>query len=332
MATPNAIQFSLSDFTQQNTRMTRQKILQKKKAIIAGLVNDYIQDCRARLSPCTVRSYISTLRIFGMYLGNIPLTHATKMNVRRFLNSLKENKRARSTIANRLSGLQSFYRYLETYHDMIVPDLTDIDIDDYPLSTWEGKGQDALTRNEVRALLEAPDNIRDFLILAVMYYGGLREAEIAGLKMDDIDTAERTLKVIGKGNKFRTVPYSSKLDRAIHLWISSERRSYVTADGPYLFPSMHGRKLTTKAIYDIVMKAAEKAGIQEVLGTRADGTRIFKVHPHILRHSYANHAALDDVPLVLIQRMMGHSSISTTLRYAGEASAFRPYHERFKGV
>lgn len=330
--TTDAIQFSLSDFSQQDTVRTKEEILQKKKIITEEYVKNYIEDCKARLSPLTVRSYWRSLRIFGEFLGSIPLTNATKMDVRRFLNDLKKNKRARSTLSNRLSALQSFYRYLETYHDMIVPCLADIEISDYPLSSMEGKGQDPLTRNEVRALLEAPDNLRDMLIIAVMYYPGLREAEVAGLKIEDVNTTERTMSVIGKGNKFRTVPFSSKLDRVIQLWITSERRSYVTADGPYLFPSMHGKKLTTKAIYDIVFYSAVKAGIQKVIGTRADGSKIYKVHPHILRHSYAAHAAEDDIPLNLIQRMMGHSNISTTLRYTGETNAFKPYHERFKGV
>ncbi len=332
MTTTNAIQFSLSDFSQQDTIKTKQEILQKKKIITEEYVKKYIEDCAARLSPFTVRSYAASLRIFVDFLGSTPITNANKTDVRSFLNDLKQHKRARSTISNRLSALQSFYRYLETYHGLIVPCLTDIDMADYPMSTWEGHGQEPLTRAEVRTLLQSPDNLRDTLIIAIMYYLGLREAEVAGLKIEDVNTAERTMSVIGKGNKFRTVPFSSKLDRAIQLWISIERRSYVTSDGPYLFPSMHGKKLTTKAIYDIVFNSAVKAGIQKVIGTRANGSKIYKVHPHVLRHSYAVHAAADDIPLNLIQRMMGHSNIGTTLRYAGETSAFKPYHELFKGV
>ena len=312
--------------------MTKEEILRKKKIITEEYVRKYIEDCQARLSPFTVRSYGSSLRIFREFLGNTPLTNASKMDVRRFLNDLKQKKRARSTLSIRLSALQSFYRYLETYHDMIVPCLKDIDMRDYPMSTWEGKGQDPLTRNEVRVLLEAPDNLRDILIIAVMYYLGLREAEVAGLKIEDVNTAERTMSVIGKGDKYRKVPFSPKLDRVIQTWISIERRSYVTANGPYLFPSMHGKKLSTKAIYEIVMIAAEKAVIQKVIGTRADGTKIFKVHPHILRHSYASHSVEDNIPLHIIQMLMGHNSINTTLRYAGETSPFRPYYERFRGV
>ena len=332
MKNSNIIQFSLSDFLSQETIITKEDILRKKKIITEEYVSKYIEDCKARLSPRTVTSYQTSLRIFGKFLGSQPLTNAIKMDVRRFLNDLKKNKRARSTISLRLSALQSFYRYLETYHDMIVPRLADIDINDYPLSTWEEKGQDPLTRNEVRALLEAPNSLRNVLILFVMYFMGLREAEVAGLKIEDVNTVERTMNVLGKGNKPRTVPYSSKLDRAIQLWITCERRSYVTADSPYLFPSMHGKKLTTKAIYDIVFDSAVKAGIQKVVGTRGDGSKIYKIHPHLLRRSYAVHAKEDDIPLNLIQMMMGHSNVTTTLRYTGENAAFKIYHERFKGI
>lgn len=331
ITTTDAIQFSLSDFSRQDTIITKQELLHKKRILTDELVAKYIDDCTARLSPVTVRSYKRGIRIFGEFLGNKPVINATKMDVRRFLNDLKRNKRARSTIANRLSSLQSFYKYLETYHDMIVPCLADVNIMDYPLSSWEGKGQDPLTRAEIRTLLQEPDNCRDSLILAVLYYLGLREDEITRLKLEDVNTAERTMSILGKGSKPRVVPYSSKLDRPLQLWITSERRSYVTADG-YLFPSMHEKKLTTKAIYDIVFDSAVKANIQKVIGTRADGSKIYKVHPHILRHSYAAHCLEDSIPLNHISKMMGHSNITTTLRYTGENGAFKEYHEKFKGV
>ena len=296
------------------------------------IVEEYLEDCKARLSPHTVKNRKSSLDALRKFLGDMDVTDSTKSEVRGFLNDLKHRGRARSTISGRLSAIRSFFKYVETYHDLTVPDLEDIDIEDYPKATWEGQGQEALTRNEVRALIEAPDNLRDTLIIAILYYLGLRANELALLKVENVGTQNRIVEVIGKGNKPRKIPYSSKLDRAIHLWLHYERRSYVNSDGPYFFPSKHDKYLRTNTIARIVYKSAEKTGIQKVVGKRSDGKKIYKVHPHILRHSYATHAADDDIPIALIQKMMGHSHIGTTIRYTGESSVFKSYHEKFKGV
>lgn len=333
MTKDKTIQFSIGDFSESNENITQEQILGKKKKATAKLVQDYLDDCKERLSAHTVKAHNTSLKAFEKFLGNVPLTNATKSDVRRFLNDLKHRGRARSTISGRFSNICSFFRYLGSFHNIIMPCLDDIDIEDYPKSRWEGQGQDALTRNEVRALMESPNNLRDILIIAMLYYLGLRVNELATLKVEDVDAVNRVVKVIGKGNKPRKIPYSSKLDRAIQKWLYHERRSYVSSNGAYFLPSKHGQRLSTKAIHEIVHNAAVDADIQEVLGKRADGRKIFKVHPHILRHSYANHAVCDDgIPLNLVQRMMGHSNISTTIRYAGELSAFGVYHEKFKGV
>lgn len=327
------VQLSINDFSRRNISITGKDILEKKKKAMSELIQLYLEDCNARLlSPHTVKSHKTSLKAFDAFLGKIPLVNTTKSDIRRFLNTLKQRGRARATISVRLSAIRSFFKYLENYHDIIGPSLDDIDIDDYPKSTWEGNGQDALTRNEVRALIEAPDNLRDTLIIAMLYYLGLRANELALLKVERVDTENRVIKVVGKGNKPREVPFSSKLDRAINQWLYCERKSYVNSDSPYFFLSKHGKHLCTKAIHEIVHKAAVNAGIQKVIGKRANGSKIFKVHPHILRHSYANHGVCDGIPLNLLQRMMGHRNISSTIRYAGESSVFETYHEKFKGV
>ena len=296
------------------------------------IIQEYLEDCRQRLSPLTVRNHKSTLKAFKEFLGDVNIIYATKIDIRRFLNDLKSRNRSRSTIEGRLSSLKSFFKYVKTYYDIETVILDDIDIMDYPKSRWEGYGTDALTRREIRALIEAPDNIRDTLIISILYYCGLRADEITGLKIEDFDMKNRTIKIIGKGNKPRIVPYSKKLDRIIELWLKKERRSYVSEDGPYFFPSKHGKKMTTSAVYRIVHKNAKKAGIQEIVGWRGDGSPIYKVHTHILRHSYATHAVEDGVPLNHVQEYMGHSNITTTLRYTGKSGIFQSYYKKFKGV
>jgi site-specific recombinase XerD len=296
------------------------------------LIKEHLDDCKQRLSPCTVKNHKSTLNALKNFLGDVDICYATKIDIRRFLNDLKIRKRSRSTIEGRLSCLKSFFKYINTYHEIETANLDDIDIMDYPKSRYEGCGTDALTRKEVRALIDAPNSIRNTLIISLLYYGGFRADEITKIKVDDVDRINRTIEIIGKGNKPRTVPYAKKLDRIIDLWLKKERRSYVNQDGPYFFPSKHGKKLTTSAVYRIVHRGAEKAGIQKIVGIRGNGSPIYKVHPHVLRHSYATHAVEDEIPLNHIQQYMGHSNITTTLRYTGQLGIFKSYYKKFKGI
>ena len=299
---------------------------------IDNLVRKHLEDCRARLSPSTVKNHRICLNKFKNFLNDNMIINATLSDVRDFLNSMKEKGRARSTLSTHLGVIRSFFRYIEVYHHIAMPSLKDIDMNSYPKARWEGQGQNPLTRNEVRALIEAADNLRDTLIIAMLYYLGLRVNELALLKIENVDMINRVVEVIGKGNKPRKVPYSSRLDRPIYEWLFVERRSYVNCNSNYFFPSMHDKHLRTNSIYGIVYNAAKKAGIQKVVGRRSNGSKMQKVHPHILRHSFATHAADDGIPLYIIQQMMGHSRLGTTLKYAGELSPFKSYHEKFKGV
>lgn len=296
------------------------------------IVKEYIDDCKQRLSTHTVKNHKSTLNGLKEFLGDTNICYATKIDIRRFLNDLKMRDRSRSTIEGRLSCLKSFFNYINTYHGMEAVNLDDIDVMDYPKSRYEGFGTDALTRKEVRALIDAPDSIRDTLIISMLYYCGFRVDEITKIKINDVDRLNHTIEIVGKGNKPRVVPYAGKLDRIIDLWLKKERRSYVNHESPFFFPSKHGNKLTTSAVYRIVHINAVKAGIQKIVGSRGDTSPIYKVHPHVLRHSFATHALEDEIPLNHIQQYMGHSNIATTLRYTGQSGIFISYFNNFKGV
>jgi site-specific recombinase XerD len=296
------------------------------------ILEDYRNDCSQRLSRHTVKNHTSTLRGFKRFLGDTDICYATKIDVRRFLNDLKIRGRSRSTIEGRLSCLLSFFKYVNTYHGIETVNLSDIDVMEYPKSRYEGFGTDALTRKEVRALIEAPNSIRNSLIILLLYYCGFRADEITRIRVEDVDRTNRTITIVGKGNKVRSVPFVSALDRIMELWLKKERRSYVNHDSPFFFPSKHGSQLTASAVFRIVHRNAVKAGIQKIVGKRGDGSPIYRVHPHSLRHSFAQHALDDEIPLNHIQQYMGHSNIMTTLRYTGQSGVFKSYYDKFKGV
>jgi site-specific recombinase XerD len=297
-----------------------------------NLIKKYLNDCNARLTKNTVKNHRVCLNAFYNFLNGKSITDTTLNDVREFLNKIVKDGRSKSTLIGKFYILCSFYRYIETYHGIMTPCMKDICIDDYAKHACNALEREPLTKSEIRALIEAPDNLRDTLIIAILYYAGLRVNEAATLKIENVDTENRILIVTGKGNKTRSVPYSSKLDRVINLWLKKERRSYVSSNSPFFFPSKHNEHLSPKTISNMVHNYAIKAGIQKVIGKKADGSKIYRVHPHILRHSYASHAADDEIPITLIQKMMGHSHISTTIGYMGETNGYKSYYDKFKGI
>lgn len=304
--------------------------IQNKRTDI--LIEGHLADCKARLSPFTVKNHRVCLNAFIKFINGKEMKDVTKNDVRMFLNNMKENNRAKSTLIGKFCIIRSFFRYIGIYHGIQMPILDDININDYAKSTWEGQRREAISKSEVRRLIETPDNPRDTLIIAILYYCGFRVSEIAFLKTECVDTKNRIMEVIGKGNKPRRVPYSPQLDRAIHLWLHCQRKGYCSSDSPYFFTSKHGERLSPKTISNMVHDYAVKAGIQKVIGETADGRKIYRVHTHILRHSYATHAADDDIPIPLISHMMGHNNINTTFRYMKQTNGFKAYYDKFKGV
>lgn len=299
------------------------------------LIQNFIKDCEARLSPSTASYYADVLRSYERSLGEERPENASKRGVRRFLNDLKAKGRAKSTLGQYLSILKSFYSYVRDYHGVDCPDLRKMQANDYRREDWEGMGREALSRKEVRAIIEAPENLRDTLLIAMLYYTGLRASEIVNLKTDKLNTEKRIIEVVGKGNKRRKVWYPPKLDRLVRTWLKRERKSYANARGSdYLFVSKFGEKLTRRRVWEIVHEASEKAGIQETVGRKSDGRKCYRVKPHVLRHSFATHAAEDGVPIQHIQRIMGHRHLDTTMGYAKESeeTILRSFFENFQGV
>lgn len=156
---------------------------------------------------------------------------------------------------------------------------------------YQGKGlksyeREPLSREEIRELIQVPDNLRDRLIIALLYDTGLRTNELADLKLSDIDPEKEMIKVVGgKRGRDRLVPYSREklgmVGMLVDFWLRKERGSYLDAgDDDHFFVSRHGKGLKPDEIRKIVRKAAEQAGIQKIHG----------VTPRILRHSFATHA------------------------------------------
>ncbi len=156
-----------------------------------------------------------------------------------------------------------------------------------------------LKEDEVRKLLNAPerDKIRDRLILRILYRCGLRVSELTSLKIQDVNFQEGMITVRGgKGDKDRIVPIDDDTLDLIQLYKGD-------ADEGILILSQRGEALSTRQVERIVKKYAKKAEIKK------------NVYPHMLRHSFAVHSLKSGMNLRSVQKMLGHSSLTTTQIY-----------------
>lgn len=167
----------------------------------------------------------------------------------------------------------------------------------------------SLTPDQVRKIMESPSpktplGLRDRALLELLYAAGLRASEILSLRIEQLDLAGRSARVIGKGDKERLVLLGSAAQEALDRYLHTARPKLVRSkSGGEIFLGNHGRRLTTSHLWGIVKRAAQTAGLDT------------RVYPHLLRHSFATHLLSGGADLRVIQELLGHASIGTTEIY-----------------
>jgi integrase/recombinase XerD len=184
---------------------------------------------------------------------------------------------------------------------------------------------DTMNEMEVGRLLESvkgsePLDIRDRAMLEIFYASGLRISEVTGARLENLNLDEGWIRITGKGNKTRLVPVGAAAREAVQRWLEAARPKLV---GPktqaFIFLNRNGGKLTTARVWQIVKERAKLAGLDPA-----------KVHPHLLRHSFATHLLSNGADLRIIQEMLGHADISTTQIYTHvDQRRLKDTHRRF---
>lgn len=173
-----------------------------------------------------------------------------------------------------------------------------------PVAREPGDGREANARAKPPTQLQLAVADRDRAILELLYATGIRVGELTGLDIDDVDHDRRTLRVLGKGNKERTVPFGQPAHRALADWLSRGRTHLATDhSGPALFLGERGARMGQRQVRSMVEKALEALG-----DTAARG-------PHALRHTAATHLLDGGADLRTVQELLGHSSLATTQLY-----------------
>ncbi len=266
------------------------------------------------VSEHTLRAYVSDLRAFIVYCQVDELSTenirsvVTLRAIRAWLASLVQQGKSRSTISRRTASIRSFtaWAYRRGYLDS-----------DPGLLVTSARGDQKLpqvqTPSDTAELLSyaatrtreenSPAAIRDWAILETIYATGIRVSEVCSLDTTSIDQQGMTLRVIGKGNKERVVPFTRACLSALQAWLSHGRPSLAIPEaGRALFVGDKGRRIDPRVIRSMIHRMCAQAGVRDLA-------------PHALRHTAATHILAGGADLRAVQEMLGHSSLQTTQRY-----------------
>ncbi|QCO98957.1 tyrosine recombinase XerC [Arthrobacter sp. 24S4-2] len=270
----------------------------------------YLEGERAR-SPHTVRAYLSdvhSLLAAAASDGASGLGELELSTLRRWLGAQSESGMSRATLARRAATARSFTAWA-VREELLEADPA-LRLKAPKLEkTLPGVLNQQQVLRVLGGLEEAADDggplaIRDRAMVELLYATGLRVGELAGLDVDDLDPDRRTLRVLGKGNKERTVPYGVPAAVAVDDWLRRGRPVLATeTSGPALFLGVRGRRVDQRQVRAVVNDLLDALG-----DTSATG-------PHALRHSAATHLLDGGADLRAVQEILGHSSLATTQIY-----------------
>jgi integrase/recombinase XerD len=257
------------------------------------------------LSKNTIDSYSIDLRKFQEFLLSKEKGFSSflRVDIIDFVERLRDEGYSLSSICRYISSVKGLCKYL----------LIEKAIKDDPSETlqapkrWERLPK-SLSISDIRSFLELsssvkkPTMMRDGVMLELLYSSGLRVSELVSLKLEDIHLEAGFLKVLGKGSKERIVPVNMRAIRKLKMYLNQQRLEILKKkQSSYLFVTARGKPLTRQRFWQAIKVLGKKSGLE--------------ISPHMLRHSFATHLLEGGADLRSVQKMLGHSDISTTQIY-----------------
>jgi integrase/recombinase XerD len=266
-------------------------------------VEGFLALLAAQRAARTVDAYRRDLGQLAGWLDR-PISTATTEELERYLAELRAQGLAGTTIARRVAALRTFFRHQQLLGAR----------DDNPAAALElprraRKLPRTLSPGEAERLIEAaagttPRSLRDGALVELLYGAGLRVGEAVGLERAAVDLDRRLVRVTGKGGKERIVPIGRAAVDALRRYLARGRPFLDRRHRPELFLNARGGPLTRAGAFLILRKLADKAGLEPG-----------RVHPHLLRHSFATHLLEGGADLRSVQEMLGHADLATTELY-----------------
>jgi integrase/recombinase XerD len=266
-------------------------------------VEGFLALAAARLAPRTVEAYRRDLTHLAAWLGRSP-GGATTDDLASYVAQLRADGLAPTTIARRLAAVRAFFR-----HQVLLGVRADNPAATVELPKRRRKLPRTLSPAEVERLLDAaagttPVAFRDRAIGELLYGAGLRVSEAVSLDRQSVDLEHRLVRCVGKGSKERVVPMGREAAEALRLYLARARPFLERRNRQELFLNARGGPLTRAGVFLILRRLAAKAGLEPE-----------RIHPHLLRHSFATHLLEGGADLRAVQEMLGHADLATTELY-----------------
>jgi integrase/recombinase XerD len=266
-------------------------------------VDGFLALLAARRAPRTVDAYRRDLAHLARFLGK-PVAEASLGDLERYTAEMRADGLSSATIARRTAAVRSFFR-----HQQLLGVREDNPAAAVALPRRTRRLPKTLSPGEAERLIEAangaaPRALRDRALVELLYGAGLRVSEAVQLDKGGVDLDDRLVRVIGKGDKERIVPVGRQAAESLRRYLARGRPYLDRRHRPELFLNAKGGPLTRSGAFLILRRLAEKAGLEPE-----------RVHPHLLRHSFATHLLEGGADLRSVQEMLGHADLSTTELY-----------------
>jgi len=287
-------------------------------------------EAERNLSVHTIRAYLGDLDSFFDHLERLDVTDFATLelaHIRSWLANQQVKGGARTTLSRRATSIRLFTKWA-TKKGYLSKDVG------ATLATPKGARTlpDVLTVADASLAMDAmaarvgeedgPISKRDAAMLEILYASGARVSELCGLDLEDIDYARQTIRVLGKGNKERTIPIGNPAMRALESWLKDGRETLAgTKSERAVFLGARGKRIDQRTVRTMVYHAlAALEGVE-------------KMGPHALRHSAATHLLEGGADLRTVQEILGHASLATTQIYTHVSTerlqkAFKQAHPR----
>lgn len=258
-----------------------------------------------RYSHHTIKAYQTDLVMFENFLmSEYELSdscEATSSMIRDYVSSLKEANIDNNSINRKLSTIRSYYNFLIKNSQLLMNQAIKIKALKTKKRTAAFVPKEDMNKHE--NIEPNPDfkAIRNLLIIEIFYQTGIRASELVSLKENEIDMFSLTIKVTGKRNKERIVPFHSNMKDLLSSYL--DHKKSLCLESEYLIVSSNGKEVTYQTIYNIVNAELKKI------------TTLTKTSPHILRHTFATHLLNNGASLLSVKELLGHSSLASTQVY-----------------
>jgi integrase/recombinase XerD len=266
-------------------------------------VDGFLALLAARRAPRTVEAYRRDLAAIAEALGQ-PIGSASRDDLELYVTALRAAGLSPATIGRRVAAIRSFFR-----HQVLLGARTDNPAAEVELPRRTRRLPRTLSAGEAERLIQAaagttPRALRDAALVELLYGAGLRVSEAVGLEKGAVDLDGRFVRCVGKGGKERVVPLGRAAAEAVRRYLARGRPHLDRRHRPELFLNARGGPLTRAGAFLILRRLAAKAGLDPE-----------RVHPHLLRHSFATHLLEGGADLRSVQEMLGHADLATTELY-----------------